>query len=285
MSPTRPRSPIASCTSPTGGSAREAPVPGRRPVSSLRAAWIVARQGVRARRRRVLLTAVGIALASAMLSPRRSSSPTGSAPALTARHGRLPCRTSSFASTTSRRGPWRSGSPRSPMSPGTRSRLEVTNVGIDLDRRREFRGRRGRGGDRSRSSPRVRDRGRPQPAQHRLRAARRARLRARVGCPARRQDGRARARADARRRVRRGARQRRLPAREATLLRLASRARRPGSAPSATRRSTSPRSGCVTRSTSTKCSCRRGTRATGCAASRSRRPPGSGSCSTRPPGS
>ncbi|HUO75280.1 MAG TPA: FtsX-like permease family protein [Solirubrobacteraceae bacterium] len=37
-------------------------------MSALRAAWIVARQGLRARRRRVLLTAVGIALAAAMLS-------------------------------------------------------------------------------------------------------------------------------------------------------------------------------------------------------------------------
>ncbi len=43
-------------------------VPGGDDVSALRAAWIVARQGLRARRRRVLLTAVGIALAAAMLS-------------------------------------------------------------------------------------------------------------------------------------------------------------------------------------------------------------------------
>ena len=178
-------------------------------MSALRAAWIVARQGVRARRRRVLLTAVGIALASAMLAAAVVISyGLGTGFDRAARAASLPDIIVRFNDKSAR-----TVAQRITALPDVARyalRLEVTNVGIDLDRRREFRGRRGRGGDRSRSSPRVRDRGRARPAQHRLRAARRARVRACVGGPSRRQDGRARARADARRRVRRGARQRRL---------------------------------------------------------------------------
>ena len=178
-------------------------------MSALRAAWIVARQGVRARRRRVLLTAVGIALASAMLAAAVVVSyglGTGFDRAARA----ASCRTSSSASTTSRRGPVAQRIAALPDVARYALRLEVTNVGIDLDRRREFRGRRGRRGDRSR--PR---RGYAIVAGRDLRntgselLVERA-FAARVGGPARRQDGRPRARADARRRVRRGARQRRL---------------------------------------------------------------------------
>ena len=108
-------------------------------MSALRAAWIVARQGVRARRRRVLLTAVGITLASAMLAAAVVISyGLGTGFDRAARAASLPDIIVRFNDKAAR-----TVAQRITALPDVARyalRLEVTNVGIDLDRRREFRG-------------------------------------------------------------------------------------------------------------------------------------------------
>ncbi len=100
-------------------------------------------------------------------------------------------------------------------------------------------------GDRRRP-PRLRDRCRSRSIRALRRGRDRARRRAGVGHPARRDLLRPRARAVARGRFRRGSRQRRLPARRSRGSTSPRRRSMPGSDPIRTRRSTSRRSGCAT---------------------------------------
>jgi putative ABC transport system permease protein len=108
-------------------------------VSELRAAWITARQGLHARRRRALLTAVGIALASAMLAAALVISyGLGTGFDRAARAASLPDIIVRFDDKTERTVAARVAA--LPDVARYALRLEVTNVGIDLDRRREYRG-------------------------------------------------------------------------------------------------------------------------------------------------
>ncbi len=108
-------------------------------MSSLSAALIAARQGLRARRRRVLLTAVGIALAAAMLSAAVVVSyGLGTGFDRAARAASLPDIIVRFNDKSSRTVGARIAA--LPDVARYSTRLEVTNVGIDLDRRRERRG-------------------------------------------------------------------------------------------------------------------------------------------------
>jgi ABC-type antimicrobial peptide transport system permease subunit len=108
-------------------------------VSELRAAWIVARQGLRARSRRVLLTALGIALASAMLAAAVVVSyGLGTGFDRAARAASLSDIIVRFNDKSERTVAERIAA--LPDVARYALRLEVTNVGIDLDRRREYRG-------------------------------------------------------------------------------------------------------------------------------------------------
>jgi ABC-type antimicrobial peptide transport system permease subunit len=108
-------------------------------VSPLAAALISARQGLRARRRRVLLTAVGIALASAMLtSAAVVSYGLGTGFDRAARAASLPDIIVRFDDKSASNVAARIAA--LPDLSRYSLRLEVTNVGIDLDRRRERRG-------------------------------------------------------------------------------------------------------------------------------------------------
>ena len=108
-------------------------------MSALRAAWIVARQGIRARRRRVLLTAVGIALSAAMLSAAVVVSyGLGTGFDRGAHAASLPDIIVRFNDKSSRTVGARIAA--LPDVARYSVRLEVTNVGIDLDRRGERRG-------------------------------------------------------------------------------------------------------------------------------------------------
>jgi ABC-type antimicrobial peptide transport system permease subunit len=108
-------------------------------VSAVRAAWVTAREGLRARRRRLLLTAVGIALAASMLSASTVVSyGLGTGFDRAARAASLPDIIVRFDDTSQR-----TVSARIAALPDVSRyalRLEVTNVGIDLDRRDEHRG-------------------------------------------------------------------------------------------------------------------------------------------------
>ena len=108
-------------------------------MSALAAAWIAAWQGVRARRRRVFLTAVGIALSSAMLaSAVVISYGLGTGFGRAARAASLPDIIVRFNDKSERTVAQRIAA--LPDVARYALRLEVTNAAIDLDRRREYRG-------------------------------------------------------------------------------------------------------------------------------------------------